>query len=33
MKTQLKPDELSALLRQRMEQADKPVDTTEFGTV
>jgi F-type H+-transporting ATPase subunit alpha len=33
MKTQLKPDELSALLRQRMEQSDKPVDTTEFGTV
>ena len=23
----------SARLRQRMEQADKPVDTTEFGTV
>ena len=33
MKTQLKPDELSALLRQRMEQMDAPIDTTEFGTV
>ncbi|MEG2725026.1 MAG: F0F1 ATP synthase subunit alpha [Kiritimatiellia bacterium] len=33
MKTQLKPDELSALLRQRMEQTDKAIDTTEFGTV
>jgi len=33
MKTQLKPDELSALLRQRMEEAGKPIDTTEFGTV
>ena len=33
MKTQLKPDELSALLRQRMEGMDKRIDTTEFGTV
>ena len=33
MKTQLKPDELSALLRQRMEGVDKRIDTTEFGTV
>ena len=33
MKTQLKPDELSALLRKRMEQEDRAVDTTEFGTV
>ncbi len=33
MKTQLKPDELSALLRKRMERADKAIDTTEFGTV
>ncbi len=33
MKTQMKADELSALLRKRMEQADRPIDTTEFGTV
>ncbi len=33
MKTQLKPDELSALLRQRMMATDKAIDTTEFGTV
>ncbi len=33
MKTQLKPDELAALLRQRMEQTDKAIDTTEFGVV
>ena len=33
MKNQLKPDELSALLRQRMEETDKRIDTTEFGTV
>lgn len=33
MKTQLKPDELSALLRQRMEQKDRTIDVTEFGTV
>lgn len=30
---QLKPDEIAALLRQRMESADKAVDTVEFGTV
>ena len=33
MNSQLKPDELAALLRQRMEQCDRVVDTTEFGTV
>ncbi len=33
MKTQMKPDELAALLRQRMQRTDKAIDTTEFGTV
>lgn len=33
MNSQLKPDELAALLRRRMEQCDRAVDTTEFGTV
>lgn len=30
---QLKPDEIAALLRKRLESADKPVDTAEVGTV
>ncbi|MDO5462532.1 MAG: F0F1 ATP synthase subunit alpha [bacterium] len=33
MKSQLKPDELSALLRQRMESGDHAIERTEFGTV
>ena len=33
MKTQLKPDELSALLRERMAAEDQAIDITEFGTV
>ncbi len=33
MKAQMKPDELAALLRQRMQHTDKAIDTTEFGTV
>ena len=30
MKTQLKPDELSALLRERMAAEDQAIDITEF---
>ncbi|MDD4018416.1 MAG: F0F1 ATP synthase subunit alpha [Kiritimatiellae bacterium] len=30
---QLKPDEISALLRRQMQQADRPVDVAEVGTV
>jgi F-type H+-transporting ATPase subunit alpha len=30
---QLKPDEIAALLRKRLESADTPLDTAEFGTV
>ena len=33
MKNHLKPDELSALLRKRMEEADRTTDVSEFGTV
>lgn len=33
MSIQLKPDEISALLRRQMEAVDKPIDTAEFGTV
>ena len=33
MNIQLKPDEISALLRRQMQQADRPVDVAEVGTV
>ena len=33
MNTQLKPDEVSALLRRQILLADRPVDISEFGTV
>lgn len=33
MKIQLKPDEISALLRKQMQQTDTPVDVAEVGTV
>ena len=33
MNIQLKPDEISALLRRQMQMADRAVDSAEFGTV
>jgi F-type H+-transporting ATPase subunit alpha len=33
MNIQLKPDEISALLRRQMQAIDKPIDVMEFGTV
>ena len=33
MNIQLKPDEISALLRRQMQSIDRPVDVMEFGTV
>ena len=33
MNIQLKPDEISALLRRQMQMSDRPVDVAEFGTV
>jgi F-type H+-transporting ATPase subunit alpha len=33
MNIQLKPDEISALLRRQLQQADRAVDMAEFGTV
>jgi len=33
MNIQLKPDEISALLRRQMQMSDRPVDIAEFGTV
>jgi F-type H+-transporting ATPase subunit alpha len=33
MNIQLKPDEISALLRRQMQMADRAVDVSEFGTV
>jgi F-type H+-transporting ATPase subunit alpha len=33
MTIQLKPDEISALLRRQMRQVDQPVDVAEVGTV
>ena len=33
MNIQLKPDEISALLRRQMQMVDRPVDVAEVGTV